>query len=170
VTYIISRNRLALRSIAKWRILPFLFAATAFAQSGDFSKLPNYLVSAGAEANPGGVLVSLAKRIGQTDFYSWSTLDTPLRQTSGQQQILSSVRTGAAYVAAKSGSCFLFFLTDTGIAAASSVTLGAFSAGGGVYCSSKRFPGLYYGPVVRVVKVSSVGVAASPELMVSWSF
>lgn len=161
-----------------------MFAVGLYAQqlppAGDFSHLPTYLVGIGAEVNPTGILATLAVRIGSTNLYSYSTLDTPTRQTpitttsatgATTTQLVSSLRTGAAYVAAHSGNCFLFFLGDAGIATGTgSATLGAYSGGGGVYCSSAKLPNLYVGPVIRAVKVSSSTVTPIAELMVSWSF
>ena len=154
-------------------LLHLAFSPAALGQAlpaaGDFSHLPTYLVGVGLEANPTGVLTTLAIRIGQTRFYSWTTLDTPTKQASSQ--IISSVRTGGAYVAAHSGSCFLFFLGDAGFSNTSdAATLGAYSGGGGVFCTSRRFPQLYVGPVLRAVKISSSTVSPIAEIFANWSF
>ena len=158
-------------------------ATPSIATTGDFSTLPTYLVGVGAELNPAGVITTLAVRIGQSNLYSWSTMDTPVKQTPSvpatststatpaTSQIVSSVRTGAAYVAAHSGACFLFFLGDAGFSTGvGSTTLGAYSGGGGVFCNSKKAPHLYLGPVVRAVKISSSTVTPIAEFMASWSF
>lgn len=162
-----------------------LSAAAAWAQApptldpppvGDFSKLPTYLVGVGAEVNPYGVLTTLGVRIAKSNLYSWTTMDTPAQQLStlgspAPVQIVASLRTGVAYVAAHSGACFLFFLGDAGFSSGvGSTTLGAYSGGGGVFCNSKAAPKLYVGPVVRAVKLSSTTVQPIAELMVSWSF
>lgn len=145
-------------------------------QVGDFSKLPTYLVGVGAEVNPYGVITTLGIRVAKTNFYSWTTLDTPAQQLpgafSGSQptQIVASVRTGVAFVAAHSGACFLFFLGDAGGVLGGTATLGAYSGGGGVFCNTHAAPSLYFGPVVRAVKLSSSTVQPIAEFMVSWSF
>lgn len=138
-------------------------------QSGDFSHLPTYLVGVGEEVNPSGILATLAVRIGGSNLYSWTTMDTPVHQAS--PQIVASIRTGAAYVAAHSGNCFLFFLGDAGLATApGSATLGAYSGGGGMFCTSAKHPQLYFGPVVRATKISASTVSPTAEVMLNWSF
>jgi len=137
--------------------------------SGDFSHLPAYLVGIGGAANPGAAVVTLAVRIGSTNFYSRTALDTPFAQQNGQR-IVSTARTGIAYVAAHSGSCFLFFLGDAGASLGSGFALGAFSAGGGVFCNSARFPHVYAGPILRAEKINASQVAPTAEFLVNWSF
>lgn len=150
-----------------------LMAVGAFAQSipatGDFSKLPSYLVGIGGEMNPSGALLTFAIRVGQSPVYSWTTMDTPVQQPGGQ--VVASMRTGVAYVAAHSGHFFLFLLGDAGYSAgANGSTLGAYSGGTGVFWNPRRFPQLFIGPLVRAIKLSSSAVQPVPEFMLSWGF
>ena len=167
-------------------LLLFLISLSAAAQTptlpapvGDFSKLPTYLVGLGGEYNrwaspAAGALITLAFRVGDTNIYSWSTIDTPIAPISAPSgPSPASVRTGMAYVLANSGSCFLFVLGDAGVATGSgSTTLGAYSGGGGVFCNLRAKSGgkLYLGPVIRAIKVSSSTVQPVAEFMVSWGF
>jgi hypothetical protein len=164
-------------------ILIVIFAAAACAQTpapvGDFSRLPSYVVGAGGAydryASPAAsVPITLSVRIGSTNLYSWTTMDTPIAPVSSTGPSPASLRTGIAYVAAGSGSCFLFLLGDAGIATGSGTTaLGAFSGGLGMYCDiGARFKTskLYVGPVVRAIKVSSTAVQPVIEFMVSKGF
>lgn len=148
---------------------------TSIPTTGDFSQLPTYVVGAGLETDPSGIMVTLGIRIGQSNLYSWTTLDTPYQQISSAaktgSQISASVRTGAAYVAAHKGACFLYFIGDGGISSVSgAATLGAFSAGGGMLCTSKKAPGLYFGPIVSATKTSASTATPAAKFWMAWSF
>ncbi len=72
---------------------------------------------------------------------------------------------------AHKGSCFLYFLGDAGISAgAGAATLAAYSGGGGMLCSNKKAPGLYFGPIVSAIKVSASTATPVAKFMFAWSF
>ena len=153
-------------------------ATTAPPNNVDTSALPNYMAGTGIgwnryAAQPYSSLTSFAIRIGSSNVYSWSTIDTPIAATpAGGTPLPSSVRTGAAYVAAQSasGSVFLVLIGDLGLTATPSATAAGYSAGLGVAWRPKKTWPVYVMPLYRLIGASNAGVYTVPEVQVWYSF
>lgn len=139
-----------------------LLAGIASAQvqpptSGDLTKLPTYLTGFGVETNPLGAMATIAVRIGNSNLYSWTSIDTPYQKVPSGGHLVSSVRTGAGFVAAHSGSCFLALLATAGfVNGTGSTTFGAYDGGGALLCALKKAPNLYFGPIVSATALPPV--------------
>ncbi len=170
--------------------LALLFAAAAFGQTsgsgsapvGDFTSLPSYIVGIGAEFNhytrpESFALLTVGVRIAKTNLYSWSTMELAtvafhLNTTTPQPAVL---RTGVAYVFAHTGSCSAFLLAQGTVPIGTQTNaVNALSGGVGLWWQPWHNSKFYFGPLLRLVPVTSVGGATSAapafEFMISKGF
>ncbi len=99
------------------------------------SALPAITFGAGTSwargaANPLLESTNLAIQIKGTNWYSWTTVNTPIAAApKGSAPLPSTITTGAAFVAAQSasGSVSLLFILQAGLAATQISTTGAFN-------------------------------------------
>lgn len=151
-------------------------AATTPLASVPTSNLPDYLIGTGVAWNRGTAyplsnVTTIGVRIGASNIFSWSTLDTPVAPTPTGAPVPSSVRTGAAFVAAQTatGSAFLFFLGDIGLSTTPSASAAGYSAGAGVAIRIKRTH-WYVMPLYRLVGTVGSATTAVPEVMAAYTF
>jgi hypothetical protein len=153
-------------------------ATTAPPNNVDTTALPSYMVGTGVSwnryaAQPYSNVTSFAVRIGATNVYSWSTIDTPIAATpAGGSPLPSSVRTGAAYVAAQSssGRVFLVLLGDLGLTSTPSAAAAGYSAGLAVAWRPVKAWPVYVMPLYRLMGASNAGAYTVPEIQVWYSF
>jgi len=94
----------------KTLLLFALLASACFAQTLPVpAALPSITVGAGPSWTRGGNSpysfdATLAVHIGKTQWYSWTDISTPISTSTSAQPVVSTITTGAAWIAAQSAS------------------------------------------------------------------
>ena len=154
---------------------------TAAPPAATIQNLPTTLVGLGGEWNRYALGtarfdadVSAAFQIGKTNWYSYTTISTPLEKTpAGQSPSTSSVRSGFFYVinCNSTASVCMIALGQAGINVGSGTTATASITGGMGVPFRIGKSNIYITPLLRFEPpVSNSGVDVVPEIWVSYGF
>ena len=154
-------------------LLGILFAALACAQS-----LPGTVVSGGMEwdryaaAGHFSANVSASFQVGKTNWYSYSTVTTPVAKTpEGQNPQTSSIRSGFFYVVTQSGGVSFAALAQAGVSVAQGTSTQANISGGVAVPIRLGKTNLYAIPLLRFVSPQTgTGVQVVPEIQIGYGF